>query len=212
MLSGREMIWSFLLKHKHCKEDIFGISVKPVASNRNVSKTLMLSPFAGKCWSFEQSESINSLRAFKSSRQSGNSFSFVHPFIFNKASLFSILISRGSFFTEVPSKYRASRFCEITRNSFRFEQLLRMRVSSETKLISGRELRLVHPFRFRKRRLLICCISWGKVSILVQPSRFNLCRFRAFDKPDKKRKLLAWLRSTHFNFDVSCDDTIVRYQ
>lgn len=82
-------------------------------------------------------------------------------------------MSRGSSFIAVPSKYIASSFSEITLNTLNFEQLLRMRVSRDIKLISGRYLRLVQPLRFKKTRRFIFSISRGSVSNATQPSRFN---------------------------------------
>lgn len=88
----------------------------------------------------------------------------------------------GSPSIAVPFKYRVSRLSEITSNVRSFEQPLRMRVFRESRVIFGRDKRLVHPLRFRKTSFFIFFISSGNSFKLVQPSRFNLKRFGTSDR------------------------------
>lgn len=151
-----------------------------------------------------QPESTSFWRAFRFSIESGRPVNLLQSFNINKTSFWRFPIVEGRPFIEVPSKYNSSRFSGTRLNSSRLEQLLRMSVFREINFICGRDLRLVHPLRFKNMRLSMFCSSSWTVFNSVQLSRFILSSFRACDKPDNVRSLLEWFRSSHFNFDAFC--------
>ena len=188
------------------KVDMFGISFAPTPSRRKILICFMLCLTSGSFCSLEQPESISSSRSFSLLRLLGIHSSDLQFFMFSKTSFWRFSIVGGSLMIAVPSKCRNSILLEITWNSLRFEQSLRIRILRDTKFIFGRDQRRMHPRKFRKTRDFIFWISAGNSSKTVQPSKFNLWRFSAFDNADKLRNLLEWRISTHLSRGVSCDN------